>query len=523
MEEEIQILQNGVVLHNTYVVKGHIASGGFGNTYLVTHNQLNEDMVVKEFFMKGVNYRDSDSTTVRVGTTDSRELFSSQKDKFKKEAQRIWKLRNEHVVKVHDMFEENDTVYYVMDYIDGTSLATMMKQTGTPFTEEKVRDILWQVLDALQVVHKAGVWHMDIKPENIMMDKQGKCVLIDFGSSKQISTAGSSYTSTSITYTPGYAPMEQVEGMQEKWGPWTDFYALGATLYNLLTMNRPPLTLDITSEGDRAFSYPYPVSSQMQQLISYMMQPIAMRRPQTADEILMILAGAIGTNPGMMGPGFGYGNAPMNNNNNVAFNHFTPQNTATKAMSHQRQAERNNKNKRTIYISLIACLVVFIIGITLLLSNSKSVSPDETINAIYDAQARIDDISDIYLLYDLNNEIQLKVDDIKMDLSDEDRNRVEGTLKEFDDAFEAKVEEIRPLSEAKALIKEFTEKCRNVESAEEFEDLVTELMRRGEEFEKQYPNFEPTGADSLELAELQEEFDRVIDEKAEELSGETSE
>jgi len=546
MEGPIQILNNGVVLHNTYVVKKHIASGGFGNTYLVTHNQLNEDMVVKEFFIKGVNYRDSDTTTVRVGTTDNTGLFSSQKDKFKKEAQRIWKLRNDHVVKVHDMFEENDTVYYVMDYIDGTSLASMMKQTGAPFSEEQVRNILIQVLSALKVVHNKGIWHMDIKPENIMMDRQGNCVLIDFGSSKQISSSEGKYTSTSITYTPGYAPMEQMDGTQEKWGPWTDFYALGATLYNLLTKRRPPLTSDITSDGDNAFIYPYPVSPQMRQLISHMMQPAAKNRPQTSDEIMAFISGNVGVHPVVTNPqrssdiapkieniapkieNIAPKNeniAPKNGKSTVVFNRISEQSNETRSMSHLRQQERSGKRKRLLYISLIAFLIVLAIGGVILLLHSKGKSKETTqelqtaadaILFVNDAKSKVENIRDLDSLNALSDDIQKQVDALKKELSEEDKAKVDKAFDDFTKARDARNEAIEPIIATKAFIKEFTEKCRKVKTVEEFQDLCTELEDRALELEEKYPYFEPTGADSLELVKLQEEFDKVVDEKSSE-------
>ena len=177
MVDNSQLLKTGTVLHNTYRIDSYLASGGFGNTYLVTHLQLNEHMVVKEFFLKGVNLRDEDTTTVRVGVTENNPLFKSQREKFKKEAQRIRKLQNDHVVKVHDLFEENDTVYYVMDYIEGSSLKSLMQQLGGAFSENVVEKVLLEILDALDAVHGANLWHMDIKPDNIMIDKTGRCVL----------------------------------------------------------------------------------------------------------------------------------------------------------------------------------------------------------------------------------------------------------------------------------------------------------------------------------------------------------
>lgn len=189
--------------------------------------------------MKGINLREGQKVTVSV--PDNHVSFDGQREKFKKEALRLRKLKNPHIVQVHDLFEENGTVYYVMDYIDGQSLSDILKQRGKPLTEAEVRQILPQVLEALDTVHQQNIWHLDIKPGNIMMDKQGHAFLIDFGASKQMRGADgvSQATSSALCYTPGYAPMEQVEQAMDKFGPWTDFYALGATLFTLLTNQLP--------------------------------------------------------------------------------------------------------------------------------------------------------------------------------------------------------------------------------------------------------------------------------------------
>ena len=121
--------------------------------------------------MQGVNDRDETSGSVTIGVESNTQQFDEQKEKFKKEARRLWKLKNEHIVKVHDLFEENGTAYYVMDYIEGESLAERIKKTGNPFTEAEVRGILSQILEALKEVHQNEIWHLDLKPGNIMVDK----------------------------------------------------------------------------------------------------------------------------------------------------------------------------------------------------------------------------------------------------------------------------------------------------------------------------------------------------------------
>ena len=285
------MLKVGTILRGTYRIDSYLSSGGFGNTYVATNIEFEERVAIKEFFMKGVTQRDDNQTTVSVSNTENSNSFLEQKEKFKKEARRIRQLKNEHIVAVHDMFEENGTAYYVMDYVDGENLAERLKRTGKPMTEQEVCAILPQILDALKSVHDEGMWHLDLKPANIMVDKAGNVKLIDFGASKQLNAQkGGATTSTAISYTNGYAPREQMEQNYDKFGPWTDIYALGATLYNLLTNKRPPLPTDIdddeTADKHEALPFPDTVSSETKSLVLMMLNTNRMRRPQSIDAIL---------------------------------------------------------------------------------------------------------------------------------------------------------------------------------------------------------------------------------------------
>lgn len=284
MLPEQSFLQGG-----KYRVDRRIASGGFGNTYEVFNVEFEERMALKEFFMKGISQRDADNTTVSVSNTLNKGQFEAQKDKFKKEARRLRRMHNPHIVQVHDLFEENGTAYYAMDFVDGESLSTRLKRTNVPLSEKETMDVLNQVLDALEEVHALGIWHLDLKPGNIMVDTQGKAKLIDFGASKQMSaTEGYTTTTTAMPYTPGYAPAEQIDQKMELIGPWTDLYALGATLYNLLTKKTPPTVSEM--QEDDAFVYPKTVSAKMQYLIKWMMTPKRQKRPQSVAEVRDFLA-----------------------------------------------------------------------------------------------------------------------------------------------------------------------------------------------------------------------------------------
>ena len=284
------MLKVGSILHGTYRIDSYLSSGGFGNTYVATNIEFDERVAIKEFFMKGVTQRDDNQTTVSVSNSENTNSFLEQKEKFKKEARRIRQLNNPHIVRVHDLFEENGTAYYVMDYVDGENLAGRLKRTGKPMTENEVNQILPQILDALKSIHNAGIWHLDLKPANIMVDKAGNVKLIDFGASKQLNAQkGGATTSTAISYTNGYAPREQMEQNYDKFGPWTDIYALGATLYNLLTNNKPPLPTDIDDDmsEDKHNALPFPESvGGMKYLVLQMMKTNRLQRPQSIDAII---------------------------------------------------------------------------------------------------------------------------------------------------------------------------------------------------------------------------------------------
>ena len=286
------MLQVGTILHGTYKIESYLSSGGFGNTYLAKNIEFDETYAIKEFFVKGVCQRDGDSTTISVSNAENTNSFEQQREKFKKEARRLRSLNNPHIVKVYDLFEENGTAYYVMDYVDGENLSARLKRTNAPLAESEVRNYLNQILDGLEAIHNEGMFHLDIKPANIMVDSHDVVRLIDFGASKQQSTVGGATMSTGICYTNGYAPSEQMAQSYDKFGPWTDFYALGATVYKLLTNQDPPSVSDLSEDEteDKHLALPMPnVSEEMKKLVVWMMQVNRLKRPKNVGEIRRIL------------------------------------------------------------------------------------------------------------------------------------------------------------------------------------------------------------------------------------------
>lgn len=276
----------GTVLHrDCYRIDGYLASGGFGNTYVATDLRFGGKVAVKEFFMRGVSARGADGVTVSISVSQNRPLFDEQMQKFRKEAKRLHRLDSKHIVKVSDLFDENGTTYYVMEFIDGGSVADMLKARKAPLDEDTAMGLLQQMLDALGVVHAQDIWHLDIKPQNIMVTKQGVAKLIDFGASKQLRAGGGATTSTGLSFTPGYAPMEQVEQNNRKFGAWTDLYSLGATFYSMVSNRKPPLPSDVAVDGDAAFTFPDTLSDRTRKLIVWMMQPNRTKRPQCVAEV----------------------------------------------------------------------------------------------------------------------------------------------------------------------------------------------------------------------------------------------
>ena len=274
-----------LLFHGTYRVVRHLASGGFGNTYEAVDTQLGGSVAIKEFFPKQLCGRSSEGGTVTMLSTDCGELFTQLHTKFKKEATRMRRLNHPHIVRVLAYFEEQGTAFYAMDFLRGESLSARMKRTGRLLTETEVRHYLPQVLSALKEMHAKELWHLDLKPGNIMINERDEAVLIDFGASKQLRTEEGVSVSTSLScaYTPGYAPLELVDQNLEKFGPWTDLYSLGATLYNLLTGARP-LSPSHLIQGEQ-LTFPPSVSTAMQQLITWLMQPVMSKRPQSVGEV----------------------------------------------------------------------------------------------------------------------------------------------------------------------------------------------------------------------------------------------
>ena len=241
--------ENTTLQGGKYKIISELGQGGFGITYLAEQTMLDRKVAVKEFFMKEFCERNIDTSRVTLGTESSRETVTRFREKFLKEARNIAKLDHPNIVRILDIFEENGTAYYVMDYIEGEPLSEMVKRRGAIPETEAMRYIL-KAAEALEYIHGRNMNHLDIKPANIMINGKDESVLIDFGLSKQYDAGGQQTSTTPVGISEGYAPMEQYKkGGVGEFSPQTDIYALGATFFKLLTGKTPPSASDVYEDG----------------------------------------------------------------------------------------------------------------------------------------------------------------------------------------------------------------------------------------------------------------------------------
>ena len=281
-------LTNGTLLQSgKYRIIRHIGSGGFGCTYEAEHTMLCHRVAIKEFFVKDFCNRDASTGRVTIATDNKKELIKKLHSKFIDEAKAIFSMNHPGIVRVTDIFEENETAYYVMEYIDGCSLGEVLEKRGV-FTEEEATRIIRAAAEALAHVHSTNRLHLDIKPGNIMLGDNGKVTLIDFGVSKQYDEVNRENTSTLLGKTPGFAPPEQMGNNIKAFTPATDIYALGATFYKILTGITPP---DSSSRAcdDELIPLPESFSAHVQNAVGASLQLSRSKRPQSIAEFLTTL------------------------------------------------------------------------------------------------------------------------------------------------------------------------------------------------------------------------------------------
>ncbi|MDO4218660.1 MAG: serine/threonine-protein kinase [Synergistaceae bacterium] len=225
-----------------YVVTGILGRGGFGVTYKGQDTSTGRDVAIKEYFPQDIAIRQYGF----VQATSPAEVADFQKGKidFLQEAKTLAMCNHPSIVRVLGFFEQFGTAYIVMEFISGETLHNLVENSyKNGMTEKQIKNWLGQIIDALDVVHKKGLTHRDVKPENILIRPNGNAVLIDFGAAKQITARNSVFTSVTLTH--GYAPPEQYDTTAKHIGSWTDIYALGATIFFAMTGGTiPPRAID---------------------------------------------------------------------------------------------------------------------------------------------------------------------------------------------------------------------------------------------------------------------------------------
>ena len=241
-------LRPGTVLHAQYRINNVIGQGGFGITYDGTDLKLNMHVAIKEYFPNPLANRQATGTLDVTCSQNTRGLYEQGMKNFLEEARNMARFAGEeNFVAVHDYFAENQTAYIVMEFVEGQNLKQYMEQHGR-LTMEQTMPIIVPVMNALEKIHANNMIHRDISPSNIMILNDGRVRLLDFGAAKEISLDTIGLTTMSSVYKYGYSPIEQqTRGMRQ--GPFTDIYALCATIYEMLTGRIPALPFQRTYEG----------------------------------------------------------------------------------------------------------------------------------------------------------------------------------------------------------------------------------------------------------------------------------
>ena len=233
----VMALTPGTELVGDFRIERVLGAGGFGITYLAEEIALARAVTIKEYFPSDFAARGAGQGAV-PRSSDSAGDYKWGLDRFIEEAQTLARFDHRNICRVYRYFRANNTGYMVLQFEQGASLKGWLKGLGRAPRQTEIDKLVAPLLDALEVIHKAEFLHRDIAPDNIMVRKDGSPVLIDFGSARGDIARHSRTVSALVK--PGYSPYEQYAETGARQGPWTDFYALAATLYHAITGKRPP-------------------------------------------------------------------------------------------------------------------------------------------------------------------------------------------------------------------------------------------------------------------------------------------
>jgi len=349
-------LPNGTLLQGgKYRIERVLGQGGFGITYLATQVMLGRRVAIKEFFIQSLCGREKESTLVQTISRQNDYTVARFKNKFLSEANTISNLHHPNIISIFDVFEENDTAYYVMEYVEGGSLQDIINDRNK-LPEQDAVVYISQIAKAVEYIHSNNINHFDIKPANILVRENGTPVLIDFGISKIYDSSGDRITTMPVGISDGYAPIEQYaqEGTLT-FSPQADIYSLGATLYKLVTGKTPPSAPSRIT--DTALSLPTELTDPTRNAIIAAMALVKQDRPKSATIFEKILL-----------------NESEKDNN------------------------QSDSKKRNIITITVVCLLVLIGGVLLMLmnnhTNKMAVSLSDSILADSTAKDSITNLED---------------------------------------------------------------------------------------------------------------------------------
>ena len=291
MEENLHCLRKGTRLIGRYTIEKVLGQGGFGITYLGIDELHEKKVAIKEFFPQGIVTRNIEyQDTVTVTFVGEKDNYEKGKERFLKEARTMAKFsKDEGIVKALDFFEINNTAYIVMEYLEGITLKQYLRENQRIAPEDLI-ELLVPLIESLDEIHSQGMIHRDISPDNIMVLPDGRIKLMDFGAARDYTEFGEK--SLSIVLKPGYAPPEQYQthGIQ---GPWTDIYALCATMYKCITGENPPDAIERVMDDHlkKISAFGIPVLPQIEEAIIKGMSVAANDRYQNVGDFCEDLYG----------------------------------------------------------------------------------------------------------------------------------------------------------------------------------------------------------------------------------------
>ncbi len=441
--EGIHLQKNTSLQNGRYKILSILGEGGFGITYLaalmhtgVYKNIEGGKVAIKELFISNNCNRDNDKNTVRLKSDNYSDNFFRIKQKFLNEANTLAKFSHPNIVQVIDIFEENNTAYLVMEYVEGEHLEKIVVKKGK-LTEKEALKYITQVASALKQIHSKSILHLDIKPENILITPQDNAILIDFGIARQIEGGDNSAINakaTIIAYSNGYAPNElySAEGKKNA-SPCSDIYSLAATLYFCLTCVQP---LDAPARINNDMPEPKTlephISQNVNDAIMKAMKLLMFYRYQIVDDFLKDLNSLQSTNQSINQNNnqISENNDTLNsniinnskddteteisNNQNNNYNNNKPQNETSKSnevKTEIRSTNETSKNKKPIMIIAVISIILIsiIIGYFLLNKNSENYFKDAIIAEKYLCKTNESKLLKMKVISDSNNKFDLTI------------------------------------------------------------------------------------------------------------------